>query len=45
MEQLAREGNLSAYKHRAYWQNMDSLRDKIVLEGQWESGSPAWKIW
>jgi glucose-1-phosphate cytidylyltransferase len=45
MEQLAREGNLAAYKHRAYWQNMDSLRDKIVLEGQWESGSPAWKIW
>ena len=45
MEQLAREGNLSAYKHRAYWQNMDSLRDKIVLEGQWQSGSPAWKIW
>jgi glucose-1-phosphate cytidylyltransferase len=45
MENLAREGNLAAYKHRAYWQNMDSLRDKIVLEGQWESGSPAWKIW
>jgi glucose-1-phosphate cytidylyltransferase len=45
METLAREGNLAAYKHRAYWQNMDSLRDKIVLEGQWESGSPAWKIW
>jgi glucose-1-phosphate cytidylyltransferase len=45
MEKLAREGNLAAYKHRAYWQNMDSLRDKIVLEGQWESGSPAWKVW
>jgi glucose-1-phosphate cytidylyltransferase len=45
METLAREGNLAAYKHRAYWQNMDSLRDKIVLESQWESGSPAWKIW
>ena len=45
METLARDGNLAAYKHRAYWQNMDSLRDKIVLEDQWESGSPAWKIW
>jgi glucose-1-phosphate cytidylyltransferase len=45
MESLAREGNLAAYKHRGYWQNMDSLRDKIVLEGQWESGSPAWKLW
>ena len=45
MERLATEGNLAAYKHRAYWQNMDSLRDKIVLESQWDSGSPAWKIW
>ncbi len=45
METLAREGRLAAYKHRAYWQNMDSLRDKIVLESQWESGKPAWKIW
>jgi len=45
LETLAREGNLAAYKHRAYWQNMDSLRDKIVLESQWDSGSPAWKIW
>jgi glucose-1-phosphate cytidylyltransferase len=45
MERLAQEGKLAAYKHRDYWQNMDSLRDKIVLEGQWESGSPAWKIW
>jgi glucose-1-phosphate cytidylyltransferase len=45
METLAGEGNLAAYKHRAYWQNMDSLRDKMVLESQWESGSPAWKLW
>jgi glucose-1-phosphate cytidylyltransferase len=45
LETLAREGNLAAYKHRAYWQNMDSLRDKIVLESQWDSGSPPWKIW
>ena len=45
MESLAREGNLAAYKHRAYWQNMDSLRDKIVLESQWNAGSPSWKIW
>jgi len=45
MEQLAREGNLSAYKHRAYWQNMDSLRDKMVLEEQWASGKPPWKVW
>jgi glucose-1-phosphate cytidylyltransferase len=45
LERLAEEGKLAAYKHRAYWQNMDSLRDKIVLESQWDSGSPPWKIW
>jgi glucose-1-phosphate cytidylyltransferase len=45
LEKLADEGNLAAYKHRGYWQNMDSLRDKIVLERQWDSGNPAWKIW
>ena len=31
--------------HRGYWQNMDTLRDKIVLESHWESGRPPWKIW
>ena len=30
---------------RGYWQNMDSLRDKMVLEEQWASGKPPWKIW
>jgi glucose-1-phosphate cytidylyltransferase len=45
MERLAREGRLSAYKHTGYWQNMDTLRDKMVLEEQWASGSPPWKVW
>jgi glucose-1-phosphate cytidylyltransferase len=45
LERLAKEGKLAAYRHRGYWQNMDSLRDKMVLEEQWESGSPGWKIW
>jgi glucose-1-phosphate cytidylyltransferase len=45
LERLAKEGKLAAYRHRGYWQNMDSLRDKMVLEEQWESGSPRWKIW
>jgi len=35
---------LAAYKHRGYWQSMDTLRDKMVLEADWESGSP-WKVW
>jgi glucose-1-phosphate cytidylyltransferase len=45
MERLADEGRLAAYKHTGYWQNMDTLRDKMVLETQWASGSPPWKVW
>jgi glucose-1-phosphate cytidylyltransferase len=45
LEGLARDGQLAAYRHTDYWQNMDSLRDKIVLEEQWDSGNPGWKTW
>ena len=45
MEHLAHKGKLAAYKHQNYWQSMDSLRDKIVLEEIWESGNPPWKKW
>ncbi len=45
MENLAKSGNLSAYKHFGYWQSMDSLRDKNVLEEVWSSGNPPWKKW
>ena len=45
MERLADGGKLAAYRHVGYWQNMDSLRDKMVLEEQWASGSPPWKVW
>jgi glucose-1-phosphate cytidylyltransferase len=45
LENLAHEGKLAAYRHNGYWQNMDTLRDKAILEEQWASGSPPWKIW
>ena len=45
MQTLAHEGKLAAYRHEGYWQNMDTLRDRMVLEEQWASGSPPWKIW
>ena len=45
MENLARERKLSAYRHYGFWQNMDSLRDKNVLEEHWQSGKAPWKIW
>jgi glucose-1-phosphate cytidylyltransferase len=45
LEQLAHAGRLAAYRHHGYWQNMDSLRDKMVLEELWATGSPPWKTW
>ncbi len=45
LERLAREGKLSAYRHTGFWQPMDTLRDKMVLEQLWASGDPPWKIW
>jgi glucose-1-phosphate cytidylyltransferase len=45
LEKLANNGQLAAYKHHGFWQPMDSLRDKNVLEQLWQSGNPPWKIW
>lgn len=45
MERLAKEGNLSAYLHRGFWQPMDTLRDKIALEDMWNSDKAPWKVW
>lgn len=45
LENLATSGNLFAFKHSDFWQPMDTLRDKNVLEEFWESGNAPWKIW
>lgn len=45
LEQLAAEGELAAYRHRGFWQPMDTLRDKHHLEALWESGQAPWKVW
>ena len=42
---LARKNSLAAYRHYGYWQNMDTLRDKNVLEKLWQNDNPPWKIW
>ena len=42
---IANAGKLSAYKHRDFWQPMDTLRDKNYLESLWLSGQAPWKIW
>ena len=45
LESLADEGKLAAYKHNGYWQSMDSLRDKNMLEEEWRKGTAVWKVW
>ncbi|HQY27216.1 MAG TPA: glucose-1-phosphate cytidylyltransferase [Burkholderiaceae bacterium] len=45
MEQLASSGQLAAYRHLGFWQPMDTLRDKQLLEGLWDSGKAPWKKW
>jgi glucose-1-phosphate cytidylyltransferase len=45
LERLAEEGNLAAFHHHGFWQPMDTLRDKIHLEGLWQSGKAPWKVW
>jgi glucose-1-phosphate cytidylyltransferase len=45
LETLAREGQLSAWAHRGFWQPMDTLRDKMKLEDLWQRGVAPWKTW
>jgi glucose-1-phosphate cytidylyltransferase len=42
---LAADGELMAYEHRGFWQPMDTLRDKHLLEDLWASGQAPWKTW
>ena len=42
---LAKDGQLSAYHHKGFWQPMDTLRDKVHLEELWASGKAPWKRW
>jgi glucose-1-phosphate cytidylyltransferase len=45
MENLARDGMLSAFRHTGFWHPMDTLRDKNYLETLWQSGKAPWKKW
>jgi len=45
MERLAAAGQLMAYRHDAFWQCMDTLRDRVLLEDLWASGRAPWKVW
>jgi glucose-1-phosphate cytidylyltransferase len=45
MERLAADGELMAYQHTGFWQPMDTLREKGLLESLWASGEAPWKVW
>lgn len=45
LERLAADGQLAAFRHEAFWQCMDTLRDKRHLETLWEQGNAPWKTW
>ena len=45
LKRIAQDGQLMAYRHHGYWQCMDTLREKELLEDLWKSGKAPWKIW
>jgi glucose-1-phosphate cytidylyltransferase len=45
LEALARDGQLAAFRHTGFWQPMDTLRDKMLLEELWQSGRAPWRLW
>jgi glucose-1-phosphate cytidylyltransferase len=45
MERLSADGQLVAFKHEGYWQPMDTLRERTLLEELWASGKAPWKVW
>jgi glucose-1-phosphate cytidylyltransferase len=45
LETLASQGNVAAFKHTGFWHPMDTLHDKVTLEGLWSSGKAPWKVW
>jgi glucose-1-phosphate cytidylyltransferase len=45
LETLAQDGQLMAYRHTGFWQCMDTLHEKLLLEKLWQSGRAPWRIW
>ena len=45
LERLAAAGQLMAYKHESFWQCMDTLREKRLLDSLWVNGRAPWKVW
>jgi glucose-1-phosphate cytidylyltransferase len=45
LERLSRDGQLMAYRHESFWQCMDTLRDKKLLDELWDAGHAPWRTW
>lgn len=45
LAQIAKDGQLAAYRHKGFWKCMDALRDKIELEELWQTEKAPWRIW
>jgi glucose-1-phosphate cytidylyltransferase len=45
LDGLAKDGELVAFRHEGFWQPMDTLREKNLLNGLWDSGNAPWKVW
>jgi glucose-1-phosphate cytidylyltransferase len=45
LNKLALDGELMAYRHSGFWQCMDTIRDKKLLDRIWETGAAPWKVW
>jgi glucose-1-phosphate cytidylyltransferase len=45
LERLTEKGQLGAWKHEGFWQPMDTLRDKELLQGLWDENRAPWKVW
>ena len=45
LEALAAAGELHAYRHKGFWECMDTYKDSVLLNDLWESGTPPWRVW
>ena len=45
LQKLAEDGQLMAYKHTSFWQCMDTLRERHILETLWSGGAAPWAVW
>jgi glucose-1-phosphate cytidylyltransferase len=45
LQRLVADGAVAAYHHRGFWQNLDTLNDKHLLEALWASGKAPWRVW